>query len=491
MTACYTRFRATARWLLPLHVDDFVGIDPTAPLPTPATSPPSPPSPPPDATTTTTTVAPDGAAAGAGTGVVRGLPALLAAYERAQPRRLAAVQLTVYGHVPCGAEPSHSTDTDSAASADGKPPPHYHHQTASSLLGRWLGRLSAATAADTNEGNSPIESGGAAVGARGDEENTPDSPRLGSYLRNVGRLLVADDPDQSSTAAGDGRVGGYLRPQGRLSVHGDPLLPSDAPSVLPAALGRSERPRGVLVVRTDLVVLAAGDRLVLVEDAAVTGPSSSGSSISIRGTNRVTSTATAAGPSFGTTNATAHTPTRLRGAARRRLQGPPPPMPPFIAGAGGPSFYRRPLAPAPGGSPKDGEYVVAAVPPGLAAVMHYRVEPLADVTTPADTAAGSADSSCGRVDAGLRPYDVADFAVAVSPTALAPPHPPPSAPAAPTLHTTPLPTLCEAPRRPHGPSMRRGGFVGHEELLADRFGRAMRGRVPEGLGPDEADDDDE
>jgi hypothetical protein len=39
--------------------------------------------------------------------------------------------------------------------------------------------------------------------------------------------------------------------------------------------------------------------------------------------------------------------------------------------------------------------------------------------------------------------------------------------------------------------MRRGGFVGHEELLADRFGRAMRGRVPEGSGPDEADDDDE
>ena len=27
--------------------------------------------------------------------------------------------------------------------------------------------------------------------------------------------------------------------------------------------------------------------------------------------------------------------------------------------------------------------------------------------------------------------------------------------------------------------------------LADRFGRAMRGRVPEGSGPDEADDDDE
>ena len=189
-----------------------------------------------------------------------------------------------------------------------------------------------------------------------------------------------------------------------------------------------------------------------------------------------------------------------------------------------------------------GEYYVAVVPMTLAAVMHFRVAPLtqqgqglgrsndsSSSTTGSDGENAGSGSSVdvgggfeGGGDAGagavgsfldLAKYDVLDLPLGTSPQT-----------AAVYLHSSPLSQVCmtaaasataaangkgslsstiNTPVRnvvgisPSSSSLLHGGIRFHdrfsrhvEELLGDRYLRAMRGQPPEGDGQEEVDDDE-
>ena len=194
-----------------------------------------------------------------------------------------------------------------------------------------------------------------------------------------------------------------------------------------------------------------------------------------------------------------------------------------------------------------GEYYVAEVPMTLAAVMHFRVSPLTQgqgldsgnhntsiTNALSDTigvgaAGGGAGGGGGGVAAGiitdkdrsgvvvaslldLAGYDVLDLPLGSSPEAML------------YLHSSPLSLVCmttttvavgnKGSSNKDGPSsnnlasirvlgdvsslsLENGGVRFHdrfsrhvEELLGDRYLRAMKGQPPEGDGPEEVDDDE-
>ena len=194
-----------------------------------------------------------------------------------------------------------------------------------------------------------------------------------------------------------------------------------------------------------------------------------------------------------------------------------------------------------------GEYYVAVVPMTLAAIMHFRVAPLTqqgqglgrgnassssttdsdgenagsgssvDVGGVFDGGGGDGDAGAGAVVSSLdlARYDVLDLPLGVSPQT-----------AAVYLHSSPLSQVCmtaaasaattaaasskgsisstiNTPVRnvggisPSSLSLLHGGIRFHdrfsrhvEELLGDRYLRAMSGQPPEGDGQEEVDDDE-